>query len=124
MFGFSLAEFILVIIVAIIFIKPQDLPELAKMLGKAVGEIKKLYQNLLAQWQDVTKQPEIASLTQEFQQQVSLAEKNTQTSTETVIIDMYGKKHIVSNIFEVRPDLTKEQLSQEVQEHNKNNNPK
>ena len=123
MFGFSLAEFILVIIVAIIFIKPQDLPELAKMLGKAVGEIKKLYQNLLAQWQDVAKQPEIASLTQEFQQQVSLAEKNTQTSTETVIIDMYGKEHIVSNIFEVRPDLTKEQLSQEVQEHNKNNNP-
>ena len=123
MFGFSLAEFILVIIVGIIFIKPQDLPELAKMLGKTVGEIKKLYQNLLAQWQDVAKQPEIASLTQEFQQQVSLAEKNTQTSTETVIIDMYGKEHIVSNIFEVRPDLTKEQLSQEVQEHNKNNSP-
>ena len=124
MFGFSLAEFILVIIVAIIFIKPQDLPELAKMLGKTVGEIKKLYQNLLAQWQDVAKQPEIISLAQEFQQQVSLAEKNIQTSTETVVIDMYGKEHIVSNIFEVRPDLTKEQLSQEVQEYNKNNNPK
>ena len=40
MFGFSLAEFILVIIVAIIFIKPQDLPELARMLGKIVAEIK------------------------------------------------------------------------------------
>jgi Sec-independent protein translocase protein TatA len=121
MFNFSLAEFILVILVAIIFIKPQDLPELAKMLGKIVGDIKKIYQKLLTQFNEVAKQPEIASLTKEFQQQVSLSEKNNSTPTETVIIDMYGKEHIVSNIFAVRPDLTTEQILQQVQKNNQNN---
>ena len=41
MFGFSLAEFILVIIVAIIFIKPQDLPEIAHFLGRVFFRLKK-----------------------------------------------------------------------------------
>ena len=77
MFNFSLAEFILVIIVAIVFIKPQDLPELAKMLGKIVGEIKKIYQNLLAQFNEVAKQPEIASLTKEqISQQIQINNQN------------------------------------------------
>ena len=125
MFGFSLAEFILVIIVAIIFIKPQDLPELARMLGKIVAEIKKIYQNLLAQFKELSQQEEIANLTKEFQQQVSLSEKQKPiqktTTTETVIIDMYGKEHIVSNIFEVRPDLSNEEIEQQVNNCNQEN---
>jgi Tat protein translocase TatB subunit len=125
MFGFSLAEFILVIIVAIIFIKPQDLPELARMLGKIVAEIKKIYQNLLAQFKELSQQEEIANLTKEFQQQVSLSEKQKTiqktTTTETVIIDMYGKEHIVSNIFEVRPDLSSEEIEQQVNNCNQEN---
>ena len=125
MFGFSLAEFILVIIVAIIFIKPQDLPELARMLGKIVAEIKKIYQNLLAQFKELSQQEEIANLTKEFQQQVSLSEKQKPiqktTTTETVIIDMYGKEHIVSNIFEVRPDLSSEEIQQQVNNCNQEN---
>jgi Sec-independent protein translocase protein TatA len=120
MFGFSLAEFILVIIVAIIFIKPQDLPELARMLGKIVAEIKKIYQNLLVQFKELSQQEEIANLTKEFQQQVSLSEKQ-KTTTETVIIDMYGKEHIVSNIFEVRPDLSSEEIEQQVNNCNQEN---
>ncbi len=125
MFGFSLAEFILVIIVAIIFIKPQDLPELARMLGKIVAEIKKIYQNLLAQFKELSQQEEIANLTKEFQQQISLSEKQKPiqktTTTETVIIDMYGKEHIVSNIFEVRPDLSNEEIEQQVNNCNQEN---
>ncbi|NBR95925.1 MAG: hypothetical protein EBT55_06450 [Proteobacteria bacterium] len=125
MFGFSLAEFIFVIIVAIIFIKPQDLPELARMLGKIVAEIKKIYQNLLAQFKELSQQEEIANLTKEFQQQVSLSEKQKPiqktTTTETVIIDMYGKEHIVSNIFEVRPDLSSEEIEQQVNNCNQEN---
>ena len=125
MFGFSLAEFILVIIVAIIFIKPQDLPELARMLGKIVAEIKKIYQNLLAQFKELSQQEEIANLTKEFQQQVSLSEKQKTiqktTTTETVIIDMYGKENIVSNIFEVRPDLSSEEIEQQVNNCNQEN---
>ena len=125
MFGFSLAEFILVIIVAIIFIKPQDLPELARMLGKIVAEIKKIYQNLLVQFKELSQQEEIANLTKEFQQQVSLSEKQKPiqktTTTETVIIDMYGKEHIVSNIFEVRPDLSSEEIEQQVNNCNQEN---
>jgi Sec-independent protein translocase protein TatA len=122
MFNFSLAEFILVILVAIIFIKPQDLPELAKMLGKIVGEIKKIYQKLLTQFNEVAKQPEIASLTKEFQQQVCLSEFETKKpAKEITIIDMYGKEHIVSNIFDVRSDLTTQQIEEQVKDCNKNN---
>ncbi|MCC6502533.1 MAG: twin-arginine translocase TatA/TatE family subunit [Deltaproteobacteria bacterium] len=41
MFGIGLSEFIVIVIVALIAIGPDKLPELAKTLGKAFSEFKK-----------------------------------------------------------------------------------
>lgn len=41
MFGIGLSEFIVIVIVALIAIGPDKLPQLAKTLGKAFSEFKK-----------------------------------------------------------------------------------
>jgi sec-independent protein translocase protein TatB len=40
MFGFSFSEFALVAVVAFIFIKPEDLPEIMRTIGKFAGKLK------------------------------------------------------------------------------------
>jgi Tat protein translocase TatB subunit len=46
MFGIGWPEMILIFIVALIAVGPKKLPELAKTLGKAMGELKKAGQEL------------------------------------------------------------------------------
>jgi Sec-independent protein translocase protein TatA len=46
MLGFSMAELIVVFIVILVFIKPQDLPEIAHFLGRAFFRLKKIYYDL------------------------------------------------------------------------------
>jgi TatA/E family protein of Tat protein translocase len=41
MFGIGTGELIVILIVALIIIGPQKLPEIAKSLGKAMGEVKR-----------------------------------------------------------------------------------
>ena len=41
MFGIGMPEFLLILVVALIVIGPKKLPDLARSLGKAMGEFKK-----------------------------------------------------------------------------------
>ena len=41
MFGIGTGELIVILIVALVIIGPQKLPEIAKSLGKAMGEVKR-----------------------------------------------------------------------------------
>lgn len=41
MFGIGTGELIVILVVALIIIGPQKLPEIAKTLGKAMGEVKR-----------------------------------------------------------------------------------
>jgi Sec-independent protein translocase protein TatA len=66
MFGFSLAELIVVFLVILIFIKPQDLPEIAHFLGRAFFRLKKIYKDLKITFRELEKDFGIDDLKQEI----------------------------------------------------------
>ena len=113
MFGFSLAELIVVCIVILIFIKPQDLPQIAHFIGRMIYRGKKFYRELKKTFSELEKEFGIDDLRQEVNR--GIAQEATKIEEETtVIVDMYGNEHHITNIEEIRPDLTKEQIKQEI----------
>jgi Sec-independent protein translocase protein TatA len=120
MFGFSFTELIMVIIVMIIFIKPQDLPEIFRFLGKAFYRGKHFINNLKKSLREVEKDFGFDDLKAELNQGIA-EEKIKLKNDVTVIVDMYGNEHEVSDIHEIRPDISKEELEKNVEEENEVN---
>ena len=120
MFGFSLAELFLVLLAILIFIKPQDLPEIARFVGKAIYHGKRFYQKLKHSLTDLEKEFELDSLRHEVNQAIASEKLKHEDGEEdaTIIVDMFGNEHRVNNIKEIRSDLDKEKLKQEVEESN------
>jgi Sec-independent protein translocase protein TatA len=125
MFGFSLAELILVLVVAIIFIKPADLPEIARFVGKAIFHGKRLYGEAKKHLRDLEKDFEIDQLKQEVNMAINEEKlKFEPEEDETIIVDIYGNEHRVNNVASLRPDLKPEELSQEIAKNNQENQQK
>ena len=61
MFGIGMPEMILILAVALIVIGPKKLPDLAKSLGKAMGEFKKATSDLKESMQIDTELKEVKS---------------------------------------------------------------
>ena len=123
MFGFSLAELFIVLIVVLIFIKPQDLPEIARFVGKAIFHGKRLYQQVKDSLTQLEKEFELESLKNEVNQAIA-EEKlkyHDENEEQTIIVDMYGNEHYVANLKNLRNDLSKEDLVNEVEKNNKIN---
>ena len=121
MFGFSLAELFLVLLAILIFIKPQDLPEIARFVGKAIYHGKKLYQKLKNSLTDLEKEFELDSLRHEVNQAIAsekLKHEDVEEEDSTIIVDMFGNEHRVNNIKEIRSDLDEAKIKQEVEESN------
>ncbi len=121
MFGFSLAELFLVLLAILIFIKPQDLPEIARFVGKAIYHGKKLYQKLKNSLTDLEKEFELDSLRHEVNQAIAsekLKHEDGEEEESTIIVDMFGNEHRVNNIKEIRSDLDEEKIKKEVEESN------
>lgn len=113
MFGFSLAELIVVLLVILIFIKPQDLPEIAHFLGKAFYRLKRFYQQLKTSFQEIEKEFGIDDLKHELNR--GIAEEASKIKEETtVIVDIYGNEHQVKNLHEIRPDLNDDEIKNEL----------
>ena len=121
MFGFSLAELFLVLLAILIFIKPQDLPEIARFVGKAIYHGKKLYQKLKNSLTDLEKEFELDSLRHEVNQAIAsekLKHEDSEEEDSTIIVDMFGNEHRVNNIKEIRSDLDEAKIKKEVEESN------
>ena len=43
MFGIGFGEILIVLLIAIIFVRPEDLPKLLRSAGRLYGQLKKLY---------------------------------------------------------------------------------
>ena len=121
MFGFSLAELFLVLLAILIFIKPQDLPEIARFVGKAIYHGKRLYQKLKNSLTDLEKEFELDSLRHEVNQAIAsekLKHEDVEEEDSTIIVDMFGNEHRVNNIKEIRSDLDEAKIKKEVDESN------
>ena len=121
MFGFSLAELFLVLLAILIFIKPQDLPEIARFVGKAIYHGKRLYQKLKNSLTDLEKEFELDSLRHEVNQAIAsekLKHEDVEEEDSTIIVDMFGNEHRVNNIKEIRSDLDEAKIKKEVEENN------
>ncbi len=120
MFGFSLAELILVFLVALIFIKPQDLPEIAYFCGRVFYRGKKFFADIKKSFKETEKELGLEDLKHELNR--GMADEKTKIDDDvTVIVDMYGNEHRVPNLKEVRPDLNDEEVKLEVEKFNQQN---
>lgn len=125
MLGFSFAELILVLLVAIIFIKPKDLPEIAHFFGKLYYKARKLIDDVKIQLKSVEKELGLDELKHEINR--GIAEEKIKIESEkkelTKIIDIYGNYHEV-NTDALRSDLTDEELKAEIAKYNDINSEK
>lgn len=121
MFGFSLAELLVVCLVGLIFIKPQDLPEIAHFLGKLFYRGKKAFNDLKNQFKDVEKDLGFDEIKQELNRGIAEEKENLTQYETTTIVDMDGNEHEVRDVHELRSDLSKEEREEEIKKLNKKN---
>ena len=123
MFGFSFAELLLVLIVVLLFIKPQDLPEIAHFFGKVFYRGKRLYNEIKKSLKEMEKELGVEELKHEINR--GIAEEKAKVEEEmTVIVDMYGNEHRVPNLKEIRHDLNDEEMKKEIEKFNSENSKK
>lgn len=120
MLGFSLTELLLTFIVALIFIRPQDLPEVAHFFGKVFYRGKRLFRDLKKSLKEMEKEFGVGDLRQEMQRGIA-EEKAKLEEDVTVIVDIYGNEHQVSNVQEIRPDMTSDEMREEIKKLNEEN---
>lgn len=120
MFGFSLAELIVVLLVILLFIKPQDLPEIAHFLGKAFYRLKSYYKQLKSSFKELEGEFGIQDLRNELNRGIA-EEKSKLEDDFTIIVDMEGNEHKVPNLHEIRSDLDEEALKEEIKKQNQQN---
>ena len=93
MFGIGMPEMILILAVALIVIGPKKLPDLAKSLGKAMGEFKKATSDLKDSMQIDTELKEVKSTFDDIGKEApkaapaASAEADAAVATETAAVD-------------------------------------
>ena len=120
MFGISLGEFLLILIIAILVIGPKDLPEVARYLIRAIAKTKHLIAKAKAELDVLGKEIGIEEIKNEIA--IELANEKTRIENEvTTIIDLYGNEHQVSGLHEMRKDKNKDEIAKEIAELNQKN---
>lgn len=121
MFGFSLAELLLVCIVALIFIRPKDLPEIAHFLGKIFYRGKKFFAELKQQFKEIEQELGLEEIKHELNRGIAEEKARLNDDDATVIVDIYGNEHRVPASHREALNLNPEEFSQEVRKHNGEN---
>lgn len=83
MFGLGFGELILIFLIALIFIGPKKLPELAKGLGKGIREFQNAAKGFGDQLQDMEEGPskKVADASQQEEPQNSVTDSEKKDST-------------------------------------------
>ncbi len=117
MLGLSLSEILIILIIAIIFIKPQDLPEIAYNIGKFIANIRKFIRNLQNSYQDISNEIGVEEIKKQINKGINdneyfdkdnIYDANDEESV--IIIDLEGKEHMVKKS---HLEMTKKYQNQE-----------
>jgi Sec-independent protein translocase protein TatA len=126
MFGISFAELILAALLAVFLVKPADIPQIARFLGKAYSKFKKTTNLVKENIESAKKEVGFEQIKQEFN--ISVDEEETKTSQKnqktTQIVDIYGETHHVMDVSTIRPDLSEKEIRDEIESLNEQNIPK
>jgi Sec-independent protein translocase protein TatA len=95
MFGISFAELIILCLIALILIKPKDLPEIAYFLGKSFYKVKKTYLNAKEYLKSSSSEFGFDEIKYEIDRGIA-DEKSKSDNKSTTIIDIYGNEHLVN----------------------------
>lgn len=118
----SSGELLLIIVIAIIFIGPKELPEIARHLLKLSIKIKSIIAKTKAELHVLGQEIGIDEIKNEVE--LELANEKAKLDKEiTTIIDIYGNEHQVHDLSSIRSDKSKAELEQEVSEYNRINKP-
>lgn len=95
MFGISIFELIILLILALLFIRPKDLPEIAYFCGRFFYKIKKIYYDVKDFFKNGLSDFGLDDIKYEIQRGIA-EEKSNDDDDITIIVDMYGKEHRVN----------------------------
>jgi Tat protein translocase TatB subunit len=117
MFGISLAEFLVILIVAICVIGPKDMPEVARYIIKMIYKIKQFIAEAKKELKIMGDELGLEEIKAELEQEI-IAKKAQFEQEITTIIDIYGQEHQVYEIDKLRPDTSKDELMAEIAKYN------
>ncbi len=118
MLGFSIGELVIILLLAILVIKPKDLPEIAYFVGKIYYRIKRFFFDAKTYISNAEKEFGLDEIKKEFAR-AKISEEEERKKTQ--IIDMYGNVHEVENVDKIRSDLSLEEIENEVKKYNQQN---
>ena len=72
MFDLSLAEILLIIVVAVVFIQPKDLPVLVKSIAKAIKTLRGFSHDIKQAFEDISKESGIADAKETLDAEIRL----------------------------------------------------
>lgn len=121
MFGISLAELLVIMTIAVIFIGPKELPEVARYVTKFIIKIKKVFEEVKTELRTVSDQLGLDEIKSEVEMEL-MKEKIKLDQEPTTIIDIYGHEHQVYGVDQLRTDKTKEEIEEEIKNYNQINN--
>ena len=117
MFGISLGEFLIVIVIMLLVIGPKDFPEIAHQIIKIIAKAKHIISKAKAELNIIGEEIGLDKI--KNQVAIELANEKAKIEQDVItIIDIYGNEHQVQSDNIARKDKGREEIKKEIAQHN------
>jgi len=91
MFDLSFWEIIVIAVIAMMVVKPEDMPDIMRSIGKAIGKVKRSAKEFMSLFDDVVKDEDLKEVSQEFTEIIDL-DGNVQKAYDISDLDDLSRK--------------------------------